>query len=177
MLYLGDPLNQLAIFIKNSTFPQPIFQEKYLTHLATFPGFISLFCSMQNQLVQNNLPLQHSNRSFRHLFWPLYGIDFLWPLSAYHLMFPFAISHPCTCSRNNNNHNFILILTLRGWENSNGPTPIRHYQYQSSSCLLLKTRKLAQKGVTYAFIFFFNTNNSESGSNLQEYVLQDDKNV
>lgn len=47
-------------------------------------------------------------------------------LSAHHLMFPFVISHPCMCSSSNNNYSFILILTLREWDNSNGPTLIRH---------------------------------------------------
>lgn len=65
-LIFGDSLNQL-VMKKCSTF----LQCKHFSYLSTIPGFISLFHSMQNQLVQNNLPLWFSSRSFRHLFWLL----------------------------------------------------------------------------------------------------------
>lgn len=109
-LIFGDSLNQL-VMKKCSTF----LQCKHFSYLSTIPGFISLFHSMQNQLVQNNLPLWFSSRSFRHLFWLLSFIHPLWPfffLSAHHLMFLFTVPHPCTCS-SNDNCTLVLILWFK----------------------------------------------------------------
>lgn len=77
------------------------------SYSATFPAFISLFHSMQSQLVQNNLPLWYSNRSFRNLFFPLYPSSMNIVCTSPKVSV--AILCPCVCSSSNNNNTLILI--------------------------------------------------------------------
>lgn len=84
------------------------------SYSATFPGFISLFHSMQNQRVQNNLPLWYSNRSSRNLFCLSHSSSMNIVCTSPKVSV--AISHPWACSSNNNNTLILVnIISFLKW--------------------------------------------------------------